>query len=104
MKVITFYKYIEIKKPEILRDLIKNKCSNFNLNGRILIAHEGINASVCGDNKTIENFKDWIKNEKLFNDLTFREQEFKEQVHHKLVVKVRKEVVAFGKNVNLENK
>ena len=78
--------------------------SELNLFGRVLVAEEGVNGAVCGREEDIEEFKRKIKEGEEFSDLTFREQNCKEQVYHKLTVKVRNEIVVFGKEVDLRNK
>ena len=102
-KVISFYKYAKIKNPGKLRDSVRKACESLGLNGRVLIATEGINGAVSGEIKNIENFKKKIKQEKVFSNLTFREQSYPKQTYHKLIVKVRDEMVCFGKKVNLRN-
>ena len=103
-KVITFYKYAEIEDPRELMDSLNKRCRKLNLLGRILIACEGINGGVCGESESIEKFKERLKERNEFNDMSFREQEFEKQAYHKLVIRVRDEVVVFDKKVNLENK
>ena len=47
--ITTFYKFIELPEiNEIRVDLVK-LCNKFNIKGTILLAHEGINATVSGN-------------------------------------------------------
>lgn len=101
-KTITFYKYFDIKKPFILKESLLKKCKELNILGRILIAEEGINAGISGETQSIEIFKEYLYKFTYFKDLTFREQEVKHQSYHRLVVRTRKEIVVFGKKVNLQ--
>lgn len=103
-KVITFYKYINIADPEALREALHNYCQEKQIFARVLLGHEGINGSISGLKDAIEDFKVWIKEDKRFDDLTFREQDCEKIVHHKLVVRVRDEICAFGAEVDLNNK
>ncbi|MFT4303436.1 MAG: rhodanese-related sulfurtransferase [Candidatus Woesearchaeota archaeon] len=100
---ITFYKFVKIN-PDKIRDIILEKCKELNILGRILIGKEGINGGICSDNKSIEKFKKWLKTIKEFNDITFRELESDKNTYHKLVVRVRKEIVVLGKEVDMKNK
>jgi len=100
-KVISFYRYTEIEQPEILINLVRSKCKESKILGRILIGKEGINGAISGTNDSIEKFKLFIK--KKFLNLTFREQDTKKNTYHKLVVRYREEICSFGKDVNLEN-
>jgi len=103
-KTITFYKYVELKNPEQFREYLRGLCEGLNLFGRILIAEEGINAGVSGSVEEIEKFKQIIKTKRKFSDLTFRENASDKNSYHKLVVRVRPEIIAFGKKVNLRKK
>jgi UPF0176 protein len=70
--------------------------------GRILIATEGINGAVCGSNNSINTLQDYLRN--IFPGLTFRSESVERQSYHKLVVRVRDEIVAFGHAVDLRLK
>ncbi len=103
-QVISFYKYVDIKHPEQLQVYLRTLCEGLHLLGRILIAHEGVNGAVSGTQEMIEKFKEKIQKHGLFSDLTFREHTHEKNAYHKLVVRVRKEIVAFGKEVDLRYK
>ena len=102
--VITFYKYKALENPRYWMHKFKWICSELNLLGRILVAEEGVNGAVCGKKENIEEFKRKIRESEEFSDLTFREQNCKEQVYHKLTVKTRDEIVFFGSKVDLDKR
>ena len=103
-KVITFYKYISLENPRYWMHKFRWICSELSLLGRILVAEEGVNGAICGKEKNIEEFKRKIKESTEFSNLTFREQSCRKQVYHKLTIKVRKEIVVFGKSVDLDKR
>ncbi len=98
-KVISLYQYASIKDPDFLRDELKDFCTQRNILGRILVSNEGINAAVSGRIEQIEELKNYLLNK--FPKITFREQECEKNSYHKLVVRVRSEVVVFGEKVDL---
>ncbi len=100
-RVISFYRYATLKAPEQLRDNLRKHCERLGILGRILIATEGINGAISGKTAAIEEFKTVLGKE--FNGLTFRERPTEHNAYHKLVVRVRKEIVVFGKTVNVKN-
>ena len=102
-KVISFYKYVKIEYPEGLRDYFRILCQDHNLLGRILVGKEGINAAISGKTEDINNFQNILANNPLFSGITYREQPNDKITHHKLVVKVRKEIVVLGKEVDMDN-
>lgn len=101
---ISFYRYVPIEYPEGLRDYFRILCDDLQILGRILIAKEGINAAVSGTKENIDQFKQAILQNALFQGLSFREQAVDRCSYHKLVVRVRKEIVAFGETVDLRRK
>ena len=68
--ILLFYKYVHIENPEQLRDVQRALCEKLGLKGRIIVAHEGINATVEGTTEakvgrfknsimpTLQNFRD----------------------------------------------
>lgn len=100
-KVISFYKYANLEDPEQLRDQLREYCQQNRILGRILLGKEGLNGAVCGEKSEIEQFKQFLTGYPPFADLTFHEQDHKENAYHKLVVKVRKEICAFGAEVDV---
>ncbi len=94
--VISFYKYTKLQVPEDVRETLRSLCQSRSILGRILIAEEGVNGAICGTKEDIVKFQQKIKEISFFSDLTYREQDVSHQVYHKLVVKVRKEIVYFG--------
>lgn len=97
---ITFYKYAHLTNLETLKEELTLLCKELKILGRILIGEEGINAGMCGTTETINHFKQELLEKKEFSNLTFREQETATNTYHKLVIRVRKEIVAFGTPVN----
>ena len=81
-KVISFYRYEEIEQPGVLSDLVRNKCQELEILGRILIGKEGINGAISGTINSIGSFKEFIQ--KKFSNLTFREQNHQKNSYHKL--------------------
>lgn len=100
-QVISFYRYVTLDNPEFIKNYLRQNCQKLEILGRILIGQEGINGAVCGEKQSMVEFKKYLKI--LFPALTYREQDCEEQAYHKLVVRVREEIVAFGKNVSFEN-
>lgn len=103
-KTITFYKFLDVKNPHDLKGFIRGLCVSLNLKGRVLLGKEGINGGVSGESVDIEKFKTLLKKQKHLEDLTFREIDVEKNSYHKLVVKVRDEIVALGVKVDMNKK
>jgi len=95
--VISFYCFTQIEKNVL--DEIKNKLLNREkegLTGLIIIAEEGINGTICGDDlitkKTIKLIKNYVNNQDLIEKLSFS----KNKVFKKLKIKIKSEIVTMG--------
>ena len=101
--VSSFYKYAKTENPSGLQNEIIDLCNSLELKGRILIGEEGVNGSICGDSDSVKKFEEIITNNPLFSDIQFKQQPTDRNSFSKLVVRVRKEIVHFGADVDLGN-
>ena len=89
----SFYKYFKIDDPTSLRDEIYSIFDSLEILGRIYIASEGINAQISVPEK---NWKSFLKKIKLFVDVPIKTAIKDGLSFLKLIVKVKKEIVAYG--------
>jgi len=103
--VLLFYKYITIESPEAMRDSLKELGDKLGLTGRILIAREGINATVEGADEKIELFVKEILSYECFADIDIKRSEGTGSAFNKFKVKVRDEIVGtkFPKDIDPRN-
>ena len=103
-KVVTsFYKYIKIENPAEFQRKTLEFCLSIGLKGRILLGEEGINGSVYGTRETVEKYKSELRKNPLFSDIEFKEQISEKIAFRKMFVRIRKEVVNSGIQVDLKN-
>ncbi len=95
-KIILFYKYTDIDHPEKLRDEQKQICQKLNLKGRMMIAKEGINATLEGTEEKIQKYLDEFLADPQFKDTHIKISDGTGNAFPKLSVKVRPEIVASG--------
>jgi UPF0176 protein len=94
--IILFYNFTDIENPEALRVSQRELCERLNLKGRILLAEEGINATLEGTKEAIEEYKAALRSDPRFANTNFKESAGTGSAFPKLVVKVRKEIVTLG--------
>lgn len=101
-QVLLFYTYVPIEVPEQVMDWVRTLAQRFELTGRAIIAHEGINATLEG---TVENTEDFLKEFKT--DIRFADVHIKTSTSDgtsfpRLSVKIRDEIVGthFPKHIN----
>lgn len=97
-KTLSFYKYVEIKNPQKVRDKLFLKLNNLNCKGRIYIAKEGINAQMNVPEKKFLEFDKFIKSISEFSDIPYKiaVEENKKSSFLKLIIKVKRKIVADG--------
>ena len=93
---LSFYKYTKLKNLETLRDDLYLKWGKLNILGRVYIAPEGINAQISIPENLLSDFKNELKNTAFLNDINLNNAVLDGLSFLKLVIKVKKEIVAFG--------
>lgn len=94
--IILFYKFVTIADPEALKISQKELGTRLGLKGRVLIAHEGINATLEGTRENIDAYKKEFLSDPRFAEVLIKESSGTGEAFPKLAVKVRKEIVTFG--------
>ncbi len=94
--IILFYKFKNISDPKMFAELHRAKCIELGLKGRVIIAHEGVNATLEGTRENIEIYKNFLKADKILNDILVKESTGTGKSFSKLMVKVRPEIVTLG--------
>ena len=98
---LSFYKYILIDDPVSFRKELYVKWDALNIKGRIYIAKEGINAQLSCPKPNWNEFVKCVQSIKGFEDLPFKiAVEENQSSFLKLVIKVKKQIVADGLSEN----
>ena len=92
-KVLLFYKYCEIANAEVVANMQRELALRLRLVGRILIADEGMNGTLCGDEESCEAYQSYMKEDALFFDMNFKQSISDFLCFKKLQVKVKNEIV-----------
>ncbi len=94
--ILLFYKYVEITNPEELVDSQRKICERLMLKGRIIVAYEGINATLEGTTEAIETYCDQLTSDARFADVHLKKSVGTGKAFPKLSIKIRKEIVSLG--------
>ena len=94
--VITFYKFVQLDNFAELRQPLVQMCQTEGIKGTILLALEGINATVAGTDKSLENLLAYLKQDPRLADLTHKTSSAREQPFERMKVKLKKEIVTLG--------
>jgi len=94
---VSFYRYVIIEDPQALRDELYMAWDKLGAFGRIYLATEGINAQMSVPEHNWEAFVAHLHGSSLFKDIPFKiAVEDDGKSFYKLVIKVRKQIVADG--------
>ncbi len=95
-EVLLYYKYIDVLSPEFEVEDQRKILSFFNLKGRVLIAAEGINGTVCGTKKQCDDYISYMNSHEIFKNIDFKKSESDFICFSKLIVKLKKEIVVLA--------
>ncbi len=95
-KIIIFYKYVNIENPDQTVEEQRSICQQLGIKGRILIARQGINATVGGDIEAIEKYKAHLGQHPYFFDVDIKESEGEADHFPRLQVTAKKAILNFG--------
>ena len=96
-KILLFYKFTPLTDPETVRLWQRELCERWGLTGRILISTHGINGTVGGPLKSVKKYIRTTREFAPFKDIDFKWSEGTGEDFPRLEVKVRPEIVTFGR-------
>jgi UPF0176 protein len=98
-KTISFYRYVNIKEPQTLRDTLFKNWTELQCFGRIYLAHEGINAQMSVPEHHWDAFVSQLNSVEEFKAVPFKHAvDGNGKSFYKLIVKVRDKIVSDGIN------
>ncbi len=90
---VSAYLFTRIDDREQLRPALRERASALGLRGTIILAEEGINLFLAGDEASVRSFLDELRRNPRFAALTARESWSAEQPFGKLLVKLKREII-----------
>jgi UPF0176 protein len=98
MKVVSFYRFVDVAEPQELRDDLQSLCDEKGLKGTILVAGEGVNGTLAGASGDIEAvFERLSKLLVLDSPIDGRWTEADAAPFRRMRVRVKKEIVTLGR-------
>ncbi|MGL9725569.1 MAG: rhodanese-related sulfurtransferase [Wolbachia sp.] len=94
--IATFYHFVKLSNYYDMKDEIKTACDNVELKGTILLAAEGINATISGKRTAVDKIFDFLHSDDRLKDLTWKENMAKYQPFSKMKVRLKREIVNLG--------
>lgn len=98
MKVVSLYRFLDLKDPQSFRDQLKSLCDEQGLLGTMLVATEGFNGTLAGTEEAVRTVMDWIRERfDIAEELDARWNDADEAPFRKMRVKIKNEIVTLGR-------
>ena len=98
MKVVSFYRFLDLKNPQSFRDALQTRCEELGLLGTILLAPEGFNGTIAGSVEAVRSALTWIgERNDIDGELDARWTDADEAPFRRMRVKLKREIVALGR-------
>ena len=94
--VAALYKFSSISKPKELQDEIRSQLKELSIYGTVLVGEEGLNGTIAGTHKKINEAVKYIKSIQGFSNLDIKLSQSQENPFVRLKVKLKKEIVTIG--------
>lgn len=94
--VLTFYKFVNLSGYEVLRTPLLELCQTHKVIGSILLAQEGINATIAGSRAGVAAVITFLRADPRLADLHYKESAAREPPFGRMKVRLKKEIVTLG--------
>lgn len=94
--ICALYKFVKIEDCAELRESILNFLLKYNIKGTLLIASEGINGTIAGQEQDIIKALDFLNSDKRLNPISYKISYHKNNPFLRTKVKLKNEIVTLG--------
>lgn len=90
---IAAYQFVTLADPETWQILVRRFCLQHGLVGTVLLAEEGINLMLAGQETAIDHFETYLQSQPPFVNITFKRSHSDTLPFNRLIVKVKPEII-----------
>jgi len=94
--VAALYHFVVLENYKELKDPLLNKMTELGIKGTLLLAKEGINGTVAGEQSAIDSLIDWLKSDPRLTSLRYKVSFDEQMPFYRTRVKLKKEIVTMG--------
>lgn len=95
--VISGYLFTQLDQLEQWQKTLQHICNDLVLKGTVLLAPEGINVNLAGEQQSIDTFLKTLHSSKEFSEIQFKHASATQIPYRRLWIKVKEEIIAVGK-------
>jgi len=98
MKVVSFYRFLDLESPLAFRDELQTHCEKQGLLGTVLVAPEGFNGSISGDEEPLRSVLDWLENKLALDEpIEGRWNDVSAAPFRRMRVRIKREIASLGR-------
>jgi UPF0176 protein len=94
--VATFYQFVDLPDYEAFGERLRTRCEKCDVLGTVILATEGINATIAGPKKGIDEVMAFLRADERLAQMAHRESVAERLVFHRLRIIKRPEIVTLG--------
>ncbi len=94
--ISALYHFVTLENYRELRQPLLNQMLELDIKGTLLLAHEGINGTVAGSQKSIDALLNWLKSDIRLSNLRHKSSYDESMPFYRTRVKLKKEIVTMG--------
>jgi len=94
--ICALYKFVRLENFIALRDPLLTEMTTLEVKGTLLLAAEGINGTIAGSQKAIEQVLDFLQAQPNLDTIVHKESFSESNPFHRTKVKLKKEIVTMG--------
>lgn len=94
--VAAFYHFTMLDDYKEMREPLLKKCIDLGIKGSILLAREGINSTLAGTRKAVDELLHYLRSDPRLMDLVHKESFAKDLPFYRMKVLLKKEIVTLG--------
>ena len=92
--IATFYKFVTLPDYLALKQPLLATCEGADVKGTVLLAQEGINATIAGSRQGVGRVLDYLRDDPRFADLQTKESTHHEIPFQRMKVRLKREIVS----------
>ena len=95
-KVASFYSFLNLSNLTRLQETFTEFLQKKDIKGTVLLASEGINGTVAGQESSIDAFENFLKSKNLYEAKNYKTSKCDNDPFSRLKIKIKDEIVAIG--------
>ena len=90
------YRFVDLPDRDELREPFREACEKNRLLGTILLSTEGINFFLCGDQKGMDGFIEYLEKDERFSGIRLKVSYSEKLAFRRMNVRLKEEIISMG--------